>query len=217
MSIETTHNAISRSRTVELRGAKQVAATLQMGAGTLTIGDGAANLLDATLTYPDPSWEPELTYQIAGEQGNLLLRQPDSPRRSAQNNHQHHWDLRFQDQVPLELRLNVGAGHATLTVGKLALTQLAIDAGAGTLTLDLTQVQQPLAINIKGGVVNATIHLPADLSTEATITAPIVTVHGTSLHRRGHTYRTAAGSDPAAITIAIKSGVASIDFSKEER
>jgi hypothetical protein len=56
--------------------------------------------------------------------------------------YRYEWDLRLNDDVPMELHVDVGAGRADLKLGSLSLTRLDVAGGAGALTVDLTGAGQ---------------------------------------------------------------------------
>jgi hypothetical protein len=202
---------IHESRTVERDAATQVQATVQLGAGDLRISGGATNLLEADFAYNIPAWRPELDYTVSTGTGSLTVRQPEGQGKHHGRNARQRWELRFADDLPLALRVQAGAVTGTLTVGDLTLTELQIETGAGTLTLDLTGVRQPFSVQIKGGVVNATIVLPAALGAKATMKAPVATVNAPGLRRVGGAYTNAAYDPNApAVTVTISGGVATV-------
>lgn len=207
----TQSEMIHESRIVERGDATQVRATVQLGAGDLRITGGAASLLEADFSYNVPSWRPELDYAVNAGAGNLTIRQPGEQGKHNERNARQRWDLRFADSVPLALRVQAGAVTGTLTVGDLTLTELQIETGAGTLTLDLAGARQPFAVQIKGGVVNATIALPAALGARIAVKAPIATVNAPGLQRAGGAYTNAAYEPHTpALTVTISGGVATI-------
>lgn len=208
---------ISESRTVERAGAASVRAELQLGAGELTIVGGAASLLEAAFSYNVPGWRPELDYAVRDGQGRLTVRQPEGQDKGTTRNARQHWDLRFADALPLDLRVQVGALTALLTVGGLALEALAIETGAGNLTLDLAGARGPLAVTIKGGVINATIRLPTATGAQVAVRAPVATVDAPGLRRAGHTYSNDAyATADGAVRVTISGGVASIKLPSGE-
>ena len=211
MTTKTTVPLIEESRTVERDAATHIQATVQFGAGDLRITGGATSLLKADFAYNVPAWRPELDYAVSAATGILTVRQPQEQGKHNERNARQRWDLRFADDVPLALRVQAGAVTGTLTVGDLILTELQIETGAGTLTLDLTGVRQPFAVQIKGGVVNATIALPAALGAKVALEAPIATVNAPGLRRVGGAYTNAAYEPNApAVAVTISGGVATI-------
>ena len=101
----------SESQSVDLGGAKSVRVEIKMGAGKLKVGGGvkAANgLLDADFTYNVPRWKPEVNYSPSGDQGRLTIEQPSGG--SSHGNTRYDWDLHLAEKVPMEMRVEMGAG-----------------------------------------------------------------------------------------------------------
>ena len=210
MTDTTTTPMIEESRAVGRDGAATVRAAIELGAGELPIGPGATGLLEADFRYNVPAWRPELTYAVRDGQGDLTIRQPRGDEGRVRNARQR-WALRFAPGVPLDLQIQVGAATGILVVGDLDLRALTIETGAGNLTLDLSDARGPLAVALKGGVINAAIGLPEPAPAEVTVAAPLATIDAPALHRSGRTYRNAAnGAAEAGVRVAIGGGVAAI-------
>ncbi len=74
------------------------------------------------------------------------------------------WDLRVNDDVPLDLNVQLGAGESDLDLDSLTLTAPDLSMGAGETTVDLTgDYERDLAANIEGGVGEATVRLPGEV------------------------------------------------------
>lgn len=67
---------VEEARTVALRDATAVRASLELGVGELAIGGGASTLLAADFAYNAPDWRPELSYDEQQGQGELSLVYP---------------------------------------------------------------------------------------------------------------------------------------------
>ncbi len=202
---------IHESRTVERGDATQVQTTVQLGAGDLRITGGATNLLKADFSYNVPSWRPKIDYAVNAGAGTLTIRQPTDKGVHNERNARQRWDLHFADDLPLALWVQAGAVTGTLIVGDLSLAELLIETGAGTLTLDLADVRQPFAVQIKDGVVNATIALPSALSARVAVNAPIATINAPGLRRAGNAYTNAAYEpNTPTVAVTISGGVATI-------
>lgn len=138
---ETSGGALTEQVTVQPEGVETVKGLVQMGVGKLKIGGGAEALLSGTFTYPQPSWKPEVVYQVAGGEGRLEIKQPQDrgPGTGGEGRDRPYvWDLAFNDTMPLALKLQLGAGHAGLTLGSTALTDLEAAIGSGALMADLS-------------------------------------------------------------------------------
>ena len=71
----------------------------------------------------------------------LVVREPETngaPDLRGVGGFRNEWDLHFNDTVPLDLHVAMGAGNGDLQLADLSLTGLAADLGAGTYTIDLS-------------------------------------------------------------------------------
>ena len=201
----------SESRSVELDKSERVRAQLKMGAGELDVRGGAAKLLDADFTYNVPEWKPDLRYTP----GELVLEQPGSTNSTS--NTKNHWDLRFNDAVPLDLSVNFGAGEARLKAGTLNLRGLSVEIGAGKLTLDLRgKPAAGYSVHVSGGVGEAKIYLPKDVGISANVTGGLGEISATGLRKNGDVYTNDANETAKVkIRLDIQGGVGSIKLIAE--
>jgi hypothetical protein len=203
------------SRSVDLGKSELVRAELKMGSGELDIRGGAQNggaqkLLDADFTYNVAAWKPDLRYTSGGAGGDLVIEQPGPS--SSHGNTKNHWDLRFNDNVPLDLKVNFGAGEARLKLGSLSLRGLNVEIGAGTLTLDLRGTPaKDYSVRVQGGVGEATVYLPKDVGISASATGGLGEISVTGLRRNGDLYvNDTSATAKVKIRLDIQGGVGSI-------
>ncbi len=155
------------TRSVDLDKAEMARVNLRMGAGDLTINGGAQKFVDADFTYNVPSWKPDFRYTNTGVRGDLTIEQPSSSSTHGGNT-KYNWDLKFNDGVPLDMTIRFGAGEAHLNLGSLSLRSLNVEMGVGELQLDLRgHPARSYDVVVRGGVGEATIHLPNDAGIEA--------------------------------------------------
>lgn len=129
----------SGTKSVELGGAERVNVRLEMGAGDLTVGGGAGELMDAEFFFGDKRLEPEVDYDVTGSEGDLKVRQPGVHTWFPWwSNYRNTWDISLDESVPMDARMSLGAGDVTLDLGELCLENLTIDAGAGSIEVDLS-------------------------------------------------------------------------------
>ena len=152
----------TETRTIEQEGATRLRATIVLGAGELSIAGGATGALHGEFATNVPAWRPEIGYAVEGETGLLTIRQPEVVPQPKVKNARLRWTLAFPEGVPLDLQIKVGAVTGTLVLGALSLDTLAIETGAGTFSLDLTAARAALEATVRGGVIDADIHLPTD-------------------------------------------------------
>src|SRR5713101_4675609 len=87
------------SRTVDTQGAKSVRASIDMGAGELTLSGGSTHFLDADFDYRSSSSAPQVDYHVSGTSGQLEISQSDSDSHfsTASDNR---WVFHFASDVP---------------------------------------------------------------------------------------------------------------------
>jgi len=202
----------TESQTVKLGDAKSARVEIDMPAGELSVGPGAKELLEADFSYRSPSSRPEVEYNVSEGQGRLTIRQPSSVHGRGSGHNA--WDLHLSNKVPLELKVDQGAGRARLTLGGLSLSRLDVSIGAGETIVDLTgDWKNDLTANIDGGVGRATVRLPSDVGVRATAHGGIgaINVHG--LKKDGDAYvNEAYGKSPITLTVQVAGGVGEINL-----
>ncbi len=202
---------LTETRTIEREGATRVRATVVLGVGELRIAGGGTGALRGEFATNVPAWRPEIEYTVEGEVGHLTIRQPEGEPKPKPQHARQRWTLAFPDAVPLDLHIKVGAVTGTLVFGALALESLAIETGAGSLTIDLTAAQAALEATVRGGVINAEIRLPTDYGARVAVDAPIATVRAAGLRQIGHAYTNARyEAAKPAVRVRIAGGVVTL-------
>jgi hypothetical protein len=208
----------TKSETVELGDAESVAVNLRMGGGELSVEGGADALMAADFTYNVADWEPMVEYDVSGGRGELSVEQPDVRGGLQLDEYEYVWDLTFANDVPMDLTAQLGAGRSTLNVADLSLTSFSFEAGAGDTTVDLDgDWEEELDVSMRGGVGQATIYLPADVSTRVTVDGGIGELETAGLSRDGDAYVNDAyqGGD-ATLDVDIEGGVGRINLEVRE-
>jgi hypothetical protein len=203
------------SRSVELDQTELARVGLKMSAGTLKVKGGSSKLVEADFTYNVAAWKPEVRYNNTGARGDLTIEQPVDGGHFGDVTYI--WDLRLNDQVPLDLTANLGAGEANLNLGSLSLRSLEIEMGAGELTLDLRgQPKRSYDVRIRGGVGEATVHLPTGVGIEADVQGGIGDISARGLRKEeGRYVNDALDTATVKIHLNIRGGVGSINLIAE--
>jgi hypothetical protein len=203
------------TQTVDLQGAKSAHARLEMGAGQLTINGGASHALDADFTYSDSYDRPRVDYHVDGGVGQLNISQESHSFHFGRS--QNDWNLHFSNDIPLELKVDMGAGQGNLHFRDIPLTRLDLNLGAGQMDVDLTGDRKTdLTADIEGGVGQASIRLPKNVGVIAHASGGIgsIDVHG--LKHDGDSYTNDAyGKSPATIHLKVEGGIGQITLTQE--
>lgn len=219
------------TQTVEVGDAEQVHVYIKMGAGELNINRGAETLMRANFTYNVADWEPVVDYTVSDSSGRLSIRQPNSELISIRSDIRYTWDLKFNEEIPLDMRIECGAGSGEVKLGQLNVTRLdaklsagdfiidlgdnqslehlELDMGAGNVTVDLTgDWEQNVEVYIQGGIGKTTLYLPKDIGARVIVNKAIGKINANGLTRDGDVYvNDAYGVSPVAIEINVQSGV----------
>ncbi|HEY2460107.1 MAG TPA: toast rack family protein, partial [Candidatus Acidoferrum sp.] len=124
------------AETVERQNAKQVHTSIDMNAGDLTVSSGAGHLLDANFDYRDTE-APRVQYRVDNGDGDLSIDQ-DNSDSNYHTTSDNSWNIRLAGDVPMDLKVNMGAGQGNLHLRDINLTNLELNIGAGQVDIDLT-------------------------------------------------------------------------------
>jgi hypothetical protein len=203
------------TKIVEPQRAKSARAKLEMSAGQLTINGGSANLLEADFSFSDSYDEPRVEYSVAEGVGQLNVSQ-DS--RSVHIGHsENDWSLHFSKDIPLELKIDMGAGQGNLHLRDVPLTRLDLNIGAGQVDVDLTGDRKTdLTANIEGGVGQANIRLPKNVGVIVHASGGIGSIDAHGLKHEDDSYTNDAyGKTPVTIRLKVEGGIGEIVLSQE--
>jgi len=203
----------TESQSVELGGAESVRVEINMGAGELDVAGGADKLLEADFTYNVAELEPEVKYSG----GTLIVQHPDVEGRASLwdiDDYRYEWDLSLNDDVPMDLSIDLGAGKIDLQLAGLSLTGLDINVGAAEATIDLTgDWARDLDVTVKAGVGHATLRLPRRVGVRVTVETGIGDVDAPGLSKEGSVYTNDAyGESAVTLRIDVKAGVGKINL-----
>ena len=204
-----------QSQTVDLQGAKSAHARLEMSTGQLTINGGASHMLDADFAFGDGFDAPKVDYNVSGGVGQLEIMQPSRTVHFGRS--QNDWRLRFSKDLPLELKLDMGAGQGDLHFRDIPLTRLDLHLGAGQMDVDLTGDRKTdLTADIEGGVGQATILLPKNVGVIAHASGAIGSIDTHGLKHDGDSYSNDAyGKSQATIHLKVQGAIGQINLNVE--
>jgi len=210
--VRTESSSIDRGR------AESVRAEIKMAAGELRVSGGAQKLLEAEFTYNARGWRPQIHYDETGFRGRLSVRQPPTAMVFQTGNVRNEWDLRLNNEVPLNLGVRLGAGESHLELAHLNLRSLDLEMGAGELVVDLRgNWEKDLDVRIRGGVGEVTIRLPRDVGVTAEARGGIGEIRVRGLEKRGGRYvNESYGDSKATMHLDIKGGIGQINLIAEQ-
>jgi hypothetical protein len=204
-----------QSRTVDAQGAKSVHVSLETSSGEFDISGGSSHLLDADFNYSGSYETPRVDYNVADGVGHLNISQDDGSTHFGASHNQ--WNMHFSNDVPLELKIQMGAGRGQLHLRDMPVTRLEMSMGAGQADLDLTgDRKNDLIADLEGGVGQVTIRLPRKIGVVARASGGIGSVEAHGLRHEGDEYTNEAyGKTPATIHLTVQGGVGQISLIEE--
>jgi hypothetical protein len=202
------------SRTIQPENARSVFAELRMGAGELNVTGGADALMEADFAYNVADWKPRVNYEVADETGELSVEQGSGEGINLGGDARNEWEVRLNDEVPTDLRVEMGAGESDLDLDSLALEGLDLQMGAGTTTVDLTgDYAEDLDASIQGGVGEATVMLPSEVGVRAKAQGGLGNINAEGLHKQGDSYvNDAYGDSDVTLEVDVQGGVGEINL-----
>ncbi len=207
----------TESQSVELGDAKSVRVEIDMGAGNLQVTGGAEKLMEADFNYNVAKLMPEVEYT----DDTLVVRQPDVngiPNLQGITDFRNEWSLRFYDEVPMDLSVDVGGGVSDLQLAGLSLTGLDVSLGAGEYKVDLSgDWARDLNVTINSGAANITLRLPRDVGARVKVEPGPNLIDATGLTKDGNVYTNAAyGVSGVTMQIDMEAGIGLIKLEVEE-
>jgi N-terminal domain of toast_rack, DUF2154 len=203
-----------QSESVDLENAQSVVAHLRMGAGELNLTGGADALMEADFSYNVAEWEPEVNYGVSGDTGELAVEQGSDEGIRLGADARNEWEVRLNDEVSTDLRVEMGAGESDLDLDSLTLTGLDLQMGAGRTTVDLTgDYEQDFDASIQGGVGEATVLLPSEVGVRAKAEGGLGKINAEGLQKEGESYvNDAYGSSDVTLDVDVQGGVGEINL-----
>jgi len=206
------------TRSVDLQGAQSASVNITLPAGNLSLRGGAApgKILDADFHYTTEDGDPTLTYNVANKEGTLDLSQENSTHFHFATHH-NDWSLRLNDDIPTNLKIEIGAGHGDLDLHGMTLTGLDLEMGAGQVNADLAaNWKKNSTVTVQGGVGQATLRLPESIGVAVHAGGGIGAISSGGLHKQDDMYvNDAYGKSPVTLEVNVEGGVGQINLVSE--
>jgi hypothetical protein len=202
------------SKSVDIKNADSVRAQLKMGAGELNVTGGADQLIDGDFSYNVSEWKPKVSYDVNGQKGELLVKQGGANSGSLGAKARNEWDINFNEEVPTDLLVKMGAGESELDLDSLTLKGVDLQMGAGKSTVDLTgDYAQSFDATIEGGVGEVTVMLPSGVGVKAKAQGGLGKINAEGLKKVGDSYvNDAYGESDVTLDVDVQGGVGQINL-----
>src|SRR5215207_4439894 len=103
------------SQTVDLENAQSVVADLRMGAGELNVTGGSDAMMEADFSYNVAEWEPEVSYDVSGDTGELIVEQGSGEGVPVGGDARNEWEVRLNERCRPTFMWRWAPGRATWT------------------------------------------------------------------------------------------------------
>lgn len=202
----------TETRSVELDKSEMVRVELKMGAGEMNVRGGSPKLMEAQFRYNRPASKPEVRYDASGFRGDLVVEEPSHSHHGS--NSEYRWDIRLNDEKPIDLEVHFGAGEGRLDVGSLTLRSLEVHMGVGELRVDLRGTpKNDYNVSIHGGVGEATVYLPSGVGVIADAKGGIGGINARGLQNRDGRYvNDEYGHAKVTVRLDVRGGIGAINL-----
>ena len=203
----------NEAQAIDLGPASTAKVLIEFGAGQLKVEGGADKLMEATFRYNVDDWKPQVSYNVNGSQGELVVNnRGDANKLPVGLEVINEWGIRLNNGVPLDLEIRTGAGESTLDLSTLDASSLQVEVGAGATNLDLSgNWDHNVSAAITGGVGTLSIKLPAEMGVRVKMDTALVnvTANGLIIEEDGYVNK-AFGTAPHTLTLNVNAGVGSV-------
>jgi hypothetical protein len=197
------------SKSFEKSNVERVQVDLEMGAGELRVEGGSAKLFEGDFAYNVDRFKPEVRYDSSGFRGRLTVKQGPA---TVAGNVENKWDLKFANDVPLDLKVRCGAGDNQMNLKDMTVRSVEVHLGAGRVEIRLpSKPDKGFPVSVHGGVGEAIIRYPDGVDIEAEAAGGIGEIEARGLVKEGNKWVTPNfGKAKTAIRMEVKGGIGAI-------
>jgi hypothetical protein len=139
---------------------KEIRVRVEAAFGTVRIAKGASNKILTANFLQDEEDErrPQVSYHIHDGRGDLRIETKETSKfwksSRRKNRTEREWRLNFTDALPIDLKLEFGAGECEIDLSGLKISNLALSTGASSVNLTCDTPNTLIAdrIEIESGV-----------------------------------------------------------------
>ncbi len=198
----------------DLNGAKTLSVEIELGAADAQIGALGDERIAAKGEFRvNGSLQPQIAYSVQGDRGYLTIGEPEREHAPFGPGFTGRLDLALNSSVPLDLTIRAGAGDLTLDLTEINLHSLTIEGGIGSITLVLPP-QGVFTAELSTGVGSFAITVPSELSALIEVDSGVgsIDVPAAFVRQAESLWATPAYGAAEHATIHISTGVGSVDI-----
>ncbi len=199
----------------DAKGAKSVLVDINIGACKLKLSSGSNQLFTGGFAYSKKEWKPEINYKLEGKKGFLSINQPEINNINIDNEDKYVWNLKFGKEIPLDIKLELGAGLSEINLSELPVKSFNMVMGIGKTELDLRgKWMQDAEIHLDGGIGLLKVYLPENIGVRVNTISGIGNVEVTNLIKKDkNTYVNKwYNKSKNTINIYLKTGIGKIEI-----
>jgi hypothetical protein len=220
---------------VEFNNIEILKVKVRFPAGELHIDSYDSETFEAKCLFSEREWKPEVFYERRNEEGRLLIETPefDFPM-DLDEDKENIWNLRFTDNIPMDLRINMGGGVGEFDLGDMKikrfdfsmtggeiklnlrnnpLSRFEFKALAGEAEVDLSGKRQTdLNARFTCGFGELTLRLPSDSPVRVDIDGVLGEINAPGFDRDGEYYVNRAPGSENLLDVSVKGGIGQINL-----
>lgn len=203
------------SLAIPLESAQEAVVDINHGAGTLKIGAGAkaTNLVEGTFVG---GVEQRIDY--SSDWASLTLSAPSNvifgfPGTFGPEGLR--WDVRFNDRIPMDLRLHTGAGESRLDLSSLLVQKLSLETGASSTVITLPARAGMTDVEVRAGAASVVMRIPQGVAARIFMKSGLVStkIDTNRFPYNGSVYETPGyETSQNKVEIVVEAGVGSIEI-----
>jgi hypothetical protein len=192
--------------------------TLQLSGGTIDVGalSDSPNLVEGTIEYGEQSRKVVEKLTVRNSQAEYNLSGgPESVLWTTGANRNETWQLRFTPRVPLDIRIDMGAGNVQADLSSLKISNLEVNMGAGSTKLTLPAVEGSSSVSVKLPVGGVTIVAPPGVGVRMRANKLLTAVNvggGRFTHSGDEWVSYNYATSPSRVDLRIENVIGSIDL-----
>ncbi len=195
---------------------EQLRIDVNVGYGNVTISQGAKDLINGNITYNHSKLEPEVTDKSKGKKRVISIGQSQKLKTDSKAGLKNNWELQIANDIPVDLQVSTGAAEAFIDLKGMRISNLAIEGGVGSTTVDLGgEWLDSFNVQLELGVGETTLILPKDIGVQVQSEKGIGTTNVKGLISKGEgvyeneAYQT---NNDVRITVQAEIGVGEANF-----
>lgn len=229
-----------KKKSIDSGKAKTVKTEITFPAGKLYINPEGKSFCEGFYKYRKDFWEPEISYYEESENGYLKIDVDDERREKNFNDDDENvWTIAFNKDVRNDMHIEMIAGESNIDLRDCNLDRFRIEMVAGDTYINLRNTSVPffefraiageaeidlsgkwkndLDAEIKGGVGELTIKLPADVGVKVSISGGLGDVSAPGFDRTNRVYTNRLyGKTKESLFVDVTGGIGNVNLRLED-